>query len=242
MQRAIVFGATGGIGQAICADLAQDGWSLYVHCSQNWQAACELSENLAKQFPQQDFIPIKLSFLVDNNDLQTFVQGLLPINAVVFAQGITDYNFVSGQNLSKIDQVMMVNLTVPIKLTGLLEPLLIKNDFSRIVYLGSVYGGQGSAMEAVYSSSKAGLTRFAQSYAREVASANLTVNVIAPGAVNTPMNAMFAPETMEEVKGEIPAGRLAEGSDISFWVKNLLNLRSGYLTGQTIYVSGGWLL
>lgn len=242
MQRAIVFGATGGIGQAICTDLAKAGWSLYIHCSHNWKAACELGKKLNQQYPQQDFIPVKLSFLVENNDLKIFVNGLLPINAAVFAQGITDYNFVSGQKMSKIDEIMKVNLIVPIKLTGLLEPLLIKNDFSRIVFLGSVYGAQGSAMEAVYSATKAGLVRYSQAYAREVASANLTVNVVAPGAVNTAMNSMLAPETMEEVKGEIPVGRLAEGSDVAYWVKALLDKRSSYMTGQTIYVSGGWLV
>ncbi|AWN33189.1 3-oxoacyl-ACP reductase [Lactobacillus helsingborgensis] len=242
MQRAIVFGATGGIGQAICTDLASAGWSLYVHCSQNWQKACTIAQKLSRKYPQQDFIPVKLNFLAKNDELKEFVNGLLPVNAAVFAQGITDYNFVSSQSLTRVDEILQVNLTVPVKLIGLLEPALIKNDYSRIVFLGSVYGGSGSAMEAVYSTSKAGLARFAQAYAREVASANLTVNVVAPGAVNTAMNSMLAPEAMEEVKGEIPAGRLAEGKDISYWVKTLLDAQSSYLTGQTIYVSGGWLI
>lgn len=242
MQRAIIFGATGGIGQAICSDLAQAGWSLYIHCSQNWQKACDLGKRLSLEYPQQDFIPIKMNFLAENDALVNFVNNLLPVNAAVFAQGITDYHFVNGQALSKIDEIVQVNLTTPVKLTGLLEPLLIKNDFSRVVFLGSVYGNQGSAMEAVYSATKAGLTRFCQSYAREVASANLTANVIAPGAVDTAMNAAVGTEAMTEVKNEIPLGRLATGNDVSYWVKMLLDPRSSYLTGQTIYVSGGWLI
>ena len=241
MQRAIVFGATGGIGRSICTDLAEAGWSLYIHCSSNWPAACEMSESLMKQYPSQDFLPLKFSFLAENNELEKMVQSLLPINAVIFAQGITDYHLLSDQNLDKVDEVMQVNLVTPIKLTSLLEPLLLKNDFSRIIFIGSVYGAQGSAMEAVYSATKAGLSRFSQAYAREVASANLTVNVIAPGAVDTAMNKMISVEEMAEVVGEIPAGRLASGADISFWVKALLDPNSTYLTGQTLYVSGGWL-
>lgn len=62
MQRAIVFGATGGIGQAICTELAKAGWSLYLHCSQNWELACRLSKQLMQDYPEQDFIPLKLSF------------------------------------------------------------------------------------------------------------------------------------------------------------------------------------
>ena len=241
MQRAIVFGATGGIGRSICTDLAEAGWSLYIHCSSNWPAACEMSESFMKQYPSQEFLPLKFSFFAENNELEKMVQSLLPITAVIFAQGITDYHLLSDQNLDKVDEVMQVNLVTPIKLTSLLEPLLLKNDFSRIIFIGSVYGAQGSAMEAVYSATKAGLSRFSQAYAREVASANLTVNVIAPGAVDTAMNKMISVEEMAEVVGEIPAGRLASGADISFWVKALLDPNSTYLTGQTLYVSGGWL-
>lgn len=242
MKRAIVFGATGGIGQAICNDLANAGWSLYLHCNSNFDAANIASQELMKKYPNQDFIPIKLNFSASDKELENFVKKLLPVNAAVFAQGITKYGFLNDQKLSDIEKVMQVNLTVPIKLTKLLESMLIKQDFSRIVYLGSVYGGQGSALEAVYSATKAGLTRFTQAYAREVASTNLTVNVISPGAVNTAMNAMFSEETLQEVRDEIPAGRLAKGSDISFWVKNLLDERSSYCTGQTIYITGGWLV
>lgn len=146
------------------------------------------------------------------------------------------------EDLSDITKLININLTVPIKLTKLLEPQLMKQNFSRIVYLGSVYGGAGSALESVYSATKGGLTRFAQAYAREVASNNLTANVIAPGAVKTQMNAIFSEETMQEVQEEIPIGRWAVGNDISYWVRTLLDQRSGYLTGQTIYVTGGWLL
>ncbi|MDF7638562.1 SDR family NAD(P)-dependent oxidoreductase [Lactobacillus sp. ESL0791] len=242
MKRAIVFGATGGIGRAICSDLAADGWSLYLHCNQKWDEAVKMGRELMCSYPQQDFIPVKLDFAVSDTDLLAFTKNLLTINAAVFAQGITDYNFIADQKMAVIEQIIQTNLLVPIKLTHLLESVLVKNDFSRIVYLGSVYGGEGSALEAVYSASKAGLTRFSQAYAREVASTNLTVNVVAPGAVKTPMNEIFSSETMQEVKEEIPAGRLAETTDISFWVKTILSPSSGYLTGQTIYVSGGWLL
>lgn len=242
MKRAIVFGATGGIGEQICQTLADNGWSLYIHCNSNWSEAEAISKTLSEKYHNQDFIPVKLNFLVDDLELEEFVKNLLPINAAVFAHGITDYDFLGSQSLSTIEKIIKVNLTVPIKLTKLLEGMLLKQDFSRIVYLGSVYGGQGSAMESVYSATKGGLTRFSQAYAREVAANNFTVNVIAPGAVNTPMNAIFSPETMQEVKDEIPANRFAEGEDISYWVNAILDKKSGYMTGQTIYVSGGWLI
>lgn len=242
MKRAIVFGATGGIGQAICRDLAEDGWSLYLHYNSKKEAAEELGQKLFTKYPDQDFMPIKLDFEVDDAQLSEFIQNLLPVNAAVFAQGVTNYGFLGDEDLDNITRLIKINLTVPIKLTKLLEPQLMKQGFSRIVYLGSVYGGYGSALESVYSATKGGLSRFAQAYAREVASNNLTVNVIAPGAVKTNMNSIFSEDTIEEVQEEIPVGRWADGKDISYWIKVLLNERSSYLTGQTIYVTGGWLL
>ena len=234
MKRAIVFGATGGIGQAICRDLAEDGWSLYLHYNSKKEAAEELGQKLFTKYPDQDFMPIKLDFEVDDAQLSEFVQNLLPVNAAVFAQGVTNYGFLGDEDLDNITRLIKINLTVPIKLTKLLEPQLMKQGFSRIVYLGSVYGGYGSALESVYSATKGGLSRFAQAYAREVASNNLTVNVIAPGAVKTNMNSIFSEDTIEEVQEEIPVGRWADGKDISYWIKVLLNERSSYLTGQTI--------
>lgn len=242
MKRAIIFGATGGIGQAISKELAANGWSLYLHCCKQWvKAVCDC-QRLMKKYPRQDFMPVRLDFTADDQQLAAFVNRLLPVNAVIFAQGVTKYGLLGQQKLSAIDYVLRVDLTVPIKLTRLFEKDLLKQSFSRIVYLGSVYGGQGSALETVYSAAKAGLTRFSQAYAREVAFANLTVNVIAPGAVATPMNQGFSQQSKQAVTQQIPAGRWAQGADVSFWVKNLLDERSSYCTGQTLYVTGGWLV
>ena len=242
MKRVIVFGASGGIGQEICRSLAADGWSIYVHYRKNVEIAQKLVTELLEKYPNQDFFTIKLDFASSDQQLEDFVKSLFPVNAVVFAQGITKYGFLSEQSLTDIDQVMKINLTVPIKLTKLLEPMLVKHEMSRIVYLGSVYGGQGSALETIYSATKAGLSRFSQAYAREVASTGLTVNTIAPGAVATEMNKIFSKETLDEVREEIPIGRLAHGEDVAYWVKTLLQAESKYCTGQTIYVSGGWLI
>lgn len=242
MKRVIVFGASGGIGQEICRSLAADGWSIYVHYRKNVEVAQKLATELLEKYPKQDFFTTKLDFAASDQQLEDFVQSLFPVNAVVFAQGITKYGFLSEQSLTDIDRVMKINLTVPIKLTKLLEPMLVKHEMSRIVYLGSVYGGQGSALETIYSATKAGLSRFSQAYAREVASTGLTVNTIAPGAVATEMNKIFSKQTLDEVREEIPLGRLAHGEDVAYWVKTLLQSESKYCTGQTIYVSGGWLI
>lgn len=242
MKRAIIFGATGGIGQQITRDLAKEGWSMYIHSAHQVEKAKKICKELIELYPQQDFLPLKLSFQAENNELKKIILNLLPVNAVIFSQGITDFNFLGSQALEKIDQIFQINVVTPIKIVNLIESKLIRAEHGRVIFLGSVYGKQASAMETVYSATKGALSRFAQGYAREVASSGLTVNVIAPGAVDTEMNAIFSKETLEEVKQEIPASRLAKTSDVSFWVKNLLSPQADYFTGQTLYVDGGWLV
>ena len=242
MKRAIVFGATGGIGRAIAENMAENGWSLYIHYNHNQQEAGKMVQEFIGKYPDQEFFSLKLNFLAEDDVIKKIVSNLLPISAVIFTQGITNYQFLGSQELDEIEKIIQINLLAPIKITSLLESRLLKQAHGRVIFIGSVYGGQASALESVYSASKGGLSSFVQGYAREVASTNLTVNVIAPGAVDTPMNAIFDAETLNEVKNEIPAGRLADPKDISFWVENLLDERSDYLTGQTIYVDGGWLV
>jgi 3-oxoacyl-[acyl-carrier protein] reductase len=90
---------------------------------------------------------------------------------------------------------------------------------------------------------KGALSAFAQAYSREVASLGITVNVIAPGAVDTPMNAaMLAGGAKAALTDEIPAGRMAQPQDVAYWLQVLLAPEAQYLTGQTIYVTGGWLV
>ena len=242
MKRAIIFGATGGIGRAIASRLAETGWSLYIHYNHSSQEAKKMVDEFVEKYPQQEFFPLELDFLAKDESIKKIISSLLPLSAAIFTQGITNYQFLSSQNLEQIENVIRINLLTPIKITSLLESQLLNREHGRLIFIGSVYGGQASALESVYSASKGGLSRFVQGYAREVASAHLTVNVIAPGAVDTPMNAIFDAETLNEVKNEIPAGRLAEPKDVGFWVENLLDERSDYLTGQTIYVDGGWLV
>ena len=241
MKRAIIFGATGGIGQAIAEELATAGWSLYLQYQKQAATAQKLAKQLAEKFPEQDFIPFQLDMAADVK-LDVVFDDFLAVNGLVFAQGITDYALFAEQDNATIDQIFQVNLVQPLKIVKYFEPRLLNAEHSRIIFIGSVYGRNGSALEAVYSTTKGGLSAFASAYAKEVATAGLTVNVVAPGAVATPMTADFSTNELTQLKAEIPVSRIAEPRDISYWVQNIVDERADYLTGQTIYVDGGWLV
>lgn len=240
MKRALLFGATGAIGQSAARTLAAAGWSLYLQGWHHMDRIGELLTDLAADYPQQEFLPLQLDFTA-RDAVAALTPQLYGVDALVFSQGITDYELFAEAPAAVLDAQWQVNVRTPLLITQALQEKLAQSGHGRVVYLGSVYGGQGSPMEVMYSTTKGALSAFAQAYAREVASLGITVNVLAPGAVDTPMNAaMLAGGAKTALASEIPAGRLAQPQDIAYWLQVLLAPQAQYLTGQTIYVSGGW--
>ena len=156
MKRAIIFGATGGIGRAIAENMAENGWSLYIHYNHNQQEAGKMVQEFIENYPDQEFFSLKLNFLAEDDVIKKIISNLLPISAVIFTQGITNYQFLGSQELDEIEKIIQINLLAPIKITSLLESQLLKQAHGRIIFIGSVYGGQASALESVYSASKGG--------------------------------------------------------------------------------------
>lgn len=237
---ALVLGASGDIGQAICRRLATQGWSLYLHYFQQQQRVTTLQLELQKRFPQQDFFVIQAD-LTDEQTVSPLLQQLFQVDAIVFAEGITTYQLLQDTTSQQIDTLWQLHVKTPMLLCQQLTSKLSRSVLGRIVFIGSIYGGSGSPMEVAYSTVKGAQSAFTNAYAREVASLGITVNVVAPGAVDTQMNHMFSSTDQAQLKADIPMGRMARPSEIAYWVQSLLAPEADYLTGQTLYVSGGWL-
>lgn len=240
-KRALVFGASGNIGQSICQTLAAAGWSLVMQYHHNQAVITESITELQRQFPEQEFQSLALDFCQPNLNYADILAGCGDYQALVFAQGTTDYQLFVETSDRQIRELFQQQLFTPMSLIKAAQNRLQQHTHSRIVFIGSIYGGVGSAMEVAYSSVKGAQSSFVNAYAREVAANGLTVNVVAPGAVNTKMNAEFSEDDLDELALEIPVGRMAQPNEIAIWVKNLLATEADYLTGQTIYVDGGWL-
>lgn len=237
---AIILGASGDIGRQTALELAKKGWSLYLHYFNGEKKALNLQKTLHQQCPQQDFLLVQADLTQTDSALK-IAQQLFAVDAVVFAQGTTDYGLFAQEDPAKMAKMLMMQVQTPLALVQLLQEKLAVSGHGRIVFVGSVYGGAGSAMEVGYSTVKGALSSFAKAYSQEVASLGITVNVVAPGAVATRMNQTFSPEERAAVAAEIPVGYFAKPDEISYWLCSLLDHRAGYLTGQTIYVTGGWL-
>lgn len=240
MKWALVVGASGDIGEKIALDLAKAGWSLYLHANTGGKRVSKLIDLLRVEYPKQDFLQI----LTDFNDLkqvENIASQLFTLDALIFAQGTTSYGLFSQSTYANTAKIMQMQVLSPLRLIQLLESKLANNGYGRIIFLGSVYGGSGSAMEVAYSTAKGALSAFSNAYSKEVASLGITVNVIAPGAVDTKMNSAFSDSQKSAIDNQIPMGRFAVPSEISYWISTVLDEKAGYLTGQTIYVTGGWL-
>ena len=154
---------------------------------------------------------------------------------------MTYYHLFKETTVPEMTTLMRVHLLTPMVLLTKVERKLAQSGHGRVIFIGSVYGGTGSAMEVAYSTVKGAQSAFVKAYAQEVASLGITVNVVAPGAVTTKMNTkMFDSDTLAKVQAEIPAARFATPQDISYYVSMLVAKDAAYLTGQTLYVTGGW--
>lgn len=239
MQFALVCGASGDIGSAIVNDLAKQGWSLYLQYNHNAERINETLVKLASDFPKQEFIPIKCDF-TERDSAKKLAEQIFSLDAIIFAQGTSKYKLFSEFDENEIENMWLEHVRTPIMVV---QSLVSKfsSKAGRIVFISSVYGAVGSAMEVPYSMLKGAQSAFVNAYAKEVASLDVTVNCVAPGAVSTKMNKDFTIEERASIENDIPMGRFAKPTEISSVVLNLLDTGSSYITGQTIYVDGGWL-
>lgn len=177
----------------------------------------------------------------DDKKLPAFFAQILPVEAVVFAAGFTKYGLLSEHTPADIDRLWKVHVYTPLRILQHLERELHRFHAGRIVFVGSVYGLTGSSMETVYSAVKGAQQGFVKAYAKEVATLGITVNLVAPGAVQTRMNADWTEEELTELKDEIPLRRLARPEEIASAAAFLLSEEAGYITGAVLPVTGGWL-
>ncbi|MGX6978859.1 elongation factor P 5-aminopentanone reductase [Vagococcus elongatus] len=238
MKFALILGASGDIGQACARRLASKGWSLYCHYHQNETRVKTLIENLEKKYPRQDFFSLQLD-MTDEKRIEAFTAQLFEVDAVIVASGQTIYKLLTDTTSREMDQLWQMMVKTPMLICQKVQEKLARKKGS-IVFIGSVYGISGSAMEVLYSTLKGAQHAFVKAYGQESASLDITVNAIAPGAVRTHMNYHWTEEETRQLLSEIPANRMAEADEIAAVVQFLLGEHARYITGTIIPVTGGW--
>ncbi|MNH88620.1 3-oxoacyl-[acyl-carrier-protein] reductase FabG [compost metagenome] len=161
------------------------------------------------------------------------------IDILVNNAGITRDNLLMRMKDEEWQDILDTNLTSVFRLSKAVMRAMMKKRFGRIITIGSVVGTMGNAGQANYAAAKAGLIGFSKSLAREVASRGITVNVVAPGFIETDMTRALTDDQRAGILSSVPANRLGDAKEIASAVAFLASDEAGYITGETLHVNGG---
>ncbi|TNC05358.1 3-oxoacyl-[acyl-carrier-protein] reductase [Methylobacterium terricola] len=235
-RKALVTGATGGLGGAIARALHAQGAHVAVSGTRR-----EALEALAGELGE------RVHVLEANLSDTAAVEALVPaaeaalggLDVLVNNAGITRDNLFLRMKDEEWDSVIAVNLTAAFRLSRAAVKGMMKRRYGRIVNVGSVVGSTGNAGQGNYAAAKAGLVGLTKALAAEVASRKITVNCIAPGFITSPMTDVLNDKQREGILATVPMGRLGEGAEIAAAAVYLASDEAAYVTGHTLHVNGG---
>ncbi len=238
-KTALVTGASRGIGAAIAASLGAAG-ARVVGTATSEAGAGRIGDALGEG---------GRGAVLDIADADSVDALLSDVNAnegppliVVNNAGITRDNLLMRMKPEEWDEVLSTNLTGTYRVCrGVLRGMM-KARHGRIVNIASVIGIMGNAGQANYAAAKAGIIGFSKSLARELGSRNITVNVVAPGFIDTDMTRVLPDEQRKVLLAQVPLGRLGDAVDIANAVTFLASDAASYITGETLHVNGGMLM
>jgi 3-oxoacyl-[acyl-carrier protein] reductase len=238
---AIVTGASRGIGKAIALGLAARG--AVVIGAARGQNAEQTANEIQAAGGKAEAIALDVT---DAAGADAAVAGTIArhgkIDILVNNAGITRDQLMLRLKRDDWDAVLATNLTSAFTLTQAVLKPMIRQRSGRIICISSVVGQSGNPGQANYAASKAGLIGFAKSVALEVASRNITVNVVSPGMIATDMTSVLPEKTREALVAKIPLARLGAPEDIAAAVCFLASDEASYITGQVLAVNGGMYL
>lgn len=235
-KTALITGASGGIGSQIARTLHAQGAQVILHGT-NAERLEALRADLGE----------RAHCLIANLHDRQAVGGMLEtaqslggsVDILVNNAGITRDNIFMRMKDEEWDEVMEVNLTAMMLLCRKAIRPMIKARWGRIISISSIVGVTGNPGQTNYAASKAGMIGFSKSLAAEVASRGITVNIVAPGFIETPMTDNLSDEQKLKLLANVPAARLGQSSEIAAAVAYLASIEASYVTGATLHVNGG---
>lgn len=236
---ALVTGASRGIGRAIALELAQAGHYV-IGTATSDTGASAISAYLAEAGLQGAGRVLNVT---DPASIETLLEQIQqdfgPVAILVNNAGITRDTLLMRMKEEDWSSILETNLTSVFRVAKACLRSMMKQRFGRIITIGSVVGSTGNAGQANYCAAKAGLVGFSKALAKEVGSRGITVNVVAPGFIDTDMTKDLPETHKETLLAQIPAGRLGKPAEIAAAVAFLASDAAGYISGETLHVNGG---
>ena len=235
-RKALVTGASGGIGEAIARQLHAQGAIVGLHGTR-----VEKLEALAADLGERTMIfPANLS---DRDEVKALGEkaeaDMGGVDILVNNAGITKDGLFVRISDADWDAVLEVNLTAAFRLAKSLAHPMMRRRYGRIINITSIVGVTGNAGQVNYCASKAGMIGMTKAMAQEIAPRNVTVNCVAPGFIVSDMTAKLNDKIQEGILGSVPMKRMGTGAEVASAVTYLASDEAAYVTGQTIHVNGG---
>lgn len=239
-KTAVVTGASQGIGRAIALHLAKSGVNLIINYHMNKKAAQKLSEEIIKEGVGCHIVQGNVSKANEARRIIQFaLEAFQKLDILVNNAGITRDNLIIRMKEEEFQQVLETNLMGTFNCTKYASKIMVKQHSGKIVNISSVAGISGHMGQANYAASKAGIIGLTKSVAKELASRNINVNVVAPGLIKTSMSDRLSQEQKERIVSQIPLGRLGLPEEVAGLVCFLVSEKADYITGQIFQIDGG---
>jgi 3-oxoacyl-[acyl-carrier protein] reductase len=233
----LVTGASRGIGAAIADELAAQGATV-IGTATSDAGATAIGERLAAVGGHGRMLNV-----TDGASIDALVDDIAkqfgPVSILVNNAGITRDNLLMRMKDEDWNAILDTNLTSVYRTSKAVMRAMMKARRGRIINIASVVGVTGNAGQANYAAAKAGIIAFSKSLAKEIGSRGITVNVVAPGFIDTDMTKALPEAAREGLIGQIALGRLGEPADIARAVAFLAGPSAAYITGETLHVNGG---
>ena len=239
-MKAVITGASGGIGQAIARAYAQKGYQVALCFHENKQAAEDLAYEIMRgggmaSAVSADLTSEKHVLLLERE----IIEWMGDIDVLVNNAGVASQMLFTDVSEEEYNYVMDSNVKSAFLMTRAFLPYMVRNKAGSIINISSMWGQTGGSCEVVYSASKAALIGMTKALAKEVGPSGIRVNCIAPGVIDTRMNAMHSEETIAELVEETPLSRIGTPRDVADVAVFLASPRSSFMTGQVLGVNGG---
>mgnify|MGYP003298698929 CR=1 FL=1 len=237
-KKALITGASRGIGKETARILAGEGYDLYLVC----RSSKEEIERLKAELEDTYSVSVQTGLYDVSNyaDVENMIKEAGDVHVLINNAAISNVGLLSEMSLEDWKQVMDTNLNALFFTCKSVIGQMVRRQEGKIINVSSVWGNVGASMEVAYSTAKGGVNSFTKALAKELAPSNIQVNAIACGAIDTRMNAQLSNEEKDALCEEIPAGRFGTPDEVGEAVAALLEMPD-YLTGQIISLDGGWI-
>lgn len=236
-KKALITGASRGIGEAIARKLAKEHFDLYLTCLHSEEKLHSLATYLEEEYNVS--VGAFLCDMSSYKEVERLFRHISSLDVLINNAGISYIGLLSEMSLGSWNRVLGTNLNSLFYTSRKAIPLMLQKHRGRIINISSVWGECGASMEVAYSASKGGVNSFTKALAKELAPSGIQVNAVSCGLINTEMNLSLSDEERAALIEEIPADRMGNAAEVAEMVYSVLSMPS-YTTGQIFTIDGGW--